>query len=54
MGLLLALSPVVTGTCFGRRATNVCGLHSNAMHMRETSPMASSHSTSCQPCKEEA
>ncbi len=54
MGLLLALSPVATGTCFGRRATNVCGLHTASLRMRETSPMASRHSTSCQPCKEGA
>jgi hypothetical protein len=54
MGLLLALSPVVAGTCFGRRATNVCGLHTDPLRMRETSPMASRHSTSCLPCKEEA
>jgi hypothetical protein len=54
MGLLLALSPVVTGTCFGRHSINVCGLHTDAMRMRETSPMASSHSTSCSARKEEA
>ena len=54
MGLLFALSPVATGTCFGRRATNVCGLHTDPLRMRETSPMASRHFTSCLQCKEEA
>ncbi|MDR7021252.1 hypothetical protein J2Y64_003193 [Aeromonas salmonicida] len=54
MGLLFALSPVATGTCFGRRATNVRGLHTDVVSTREPGPMASSHSTSCRPCKEEA